>query len=185
MDKTQTGIIAYAPIQQASEGAAKSSEANVEKASSKANILRDPRALSRVGERIALKHDSTARYGKIKQPNVASNMGVTDWRVLPTTTVNMCPHDCSQHKCHTLRQAGTPHNGETRHDRVTHAPQPYNGVIHSQHTTAIHSSLSQRLLLACFAPARAANMDRMPVPHPTSMTTLPAMRCLLCSMAFI
>lgn len=36
-----------------------------------------------------------------------------------------------------------------------------------------------------FAPARAANMERMPVPHPTSMTTFPAKRCLLCSIAFM
>ena len=35
------------------------------------------------------------------------------------------------------------------------------------------------------APALAANMDRMPVPQPTSSTTLSLKRCLFCRMAFM
>ena len=39
--------------------------------------------------------------------------------------------------------------------------------------------------MTSLAPARAAKMDRMPVPHPTSSTTLSLNRCLFSMIAFM
>ena len=64
-------------------------------------------------------------------------------------------------------------------------------------TTLSASPLAATMPLACstmpdmstpitsLAPALAANMDRMPVPQPTSSTILSLNRCLFCRMAFM
>ena len=79
-----------------------------------------------------------------------------------------------------------------KHDQATQLPQ----TIPSQFITPVFicktqiccymtklrgrpQSLCRLTPMTSLAPAFAANMLRMPVPHPTSRTTLPLNRCLL------
>ena len=57
--------------------------------------------------------------------------------------------------------------------------------LHRRNSVSRPSSNSQDKLKSTLAPALDANIERMPVPQPTSSTTLPRKRCGLFMMAFL